>query len=119
MGFSWLGSTTPGVACDHAMFYAGLGGQEVASRREIWILQGLKDKKHLPFWQMNTVFLLVRRDDGLTRLMSLENPPFIDGFPIKAIKASIYRGLAIAMFDYRMVRVRGKLVHGSEGIQNQ
>ena len=25
-------------------------------------------KKH-PFWQMNTVFLLVRRDDGLTRLM--------------------------------------------------
>ena len=48
-------------------------------------------KKH-PFWQMNTVFLLVRRDDGLTRLMWLENPSFIDGFPIKAIKASIQKG---------------------------
>ena len=32
--------------------------------------------------------------------MAMENPPFMDGFPIET---SIYMGFPIAMFDYRRV----------------
>ena len=32
--------------------------------------------------------------------MAMENPPFMDDFPIET---SIYRGFSIAMFDYQRV----------------
>ena len=58
---------------------------------------------------MDAIFLLLHGDD--VRLMSMEHLPFVDGFSIG--------GIAIDMFDYRRVRVRGKQGHSSEAIQSK
>ena len=34
--------------------------------------------------------------------MAMENEPFLDDFPIKSIKTSIYSCFSIAMFDWRI-----------------